>query len=397
MLNHFYGRDSVPIGAYNVATPGAALEVGTVAGQQLPYVGDLVRRFESPIKNSTEVEDAVTVYRRVLAAQADRSVAISSIGIHTNLAALLQSGADEYSRLTGRELVAAKVATLAVMGGTYPSGGGCNLVGGGFWLGPGWDNNSTVNGHNHFVASAASAYVAKHWPTESKIIWSGSEVGSKVQSGGAGFQQRCPAVATARNPCAAAVINYEHGANKGRMSWDPLTTLVAVRGAAAASTRECTDCDGHNVVDPRTGKNTWVRGRKTNQTYLVLRDAKQAGEELNSLLCQPSKLNPLTRLETAATIKTDDGHTSTLSRRNHGTLSSSADVAKVLFFDDEVLSAEGLQGGAALELQIPKKIGRVIVPEYEWEMWELGGCEYAVEILFHIHRLTGVPFAWRGV
>ena len=52
------------------------------------------------------------------------------------------------------------------------------------------------------------------------------------------------------NPCAAAVINYENGPDKSRYSWDPLTTLVAVRGAAAGSTRECTDCNGYNVIDP---------------------------------------------------------------------------------------------------------------------------------------------------
>ena len=72
-----------------------------------------------------------------------------------------------------------------------------------------------------------AGYVAANWPPESKLIWSGVEVGLRVQSGGAGFQ-KC-AVATERNPCAAAMINYEHGPDKSRFSWDPLTTLVAVR------------------------------------------------------------------------------------------------------------------------------------------------------------------------
>ena len=48
-------------------------------------------------------------------------------------------------------------------------------------------------------------------------------------------------------------------------------------------------------------------------------------------------------------------------------------VSKLLFLDDQVLSPPGLHGGAELELQIPEKLGRVITPEYEWEMWELGG------------------------
>ena len=91
--------------------------ITNVQQQPLPYVSELVRRFDAPIKNSTQADDAVAVYRRALAAQPDRSIAISSIGIHTNLAALLKSGPDSHSQLGGRELVAKKVAILAVMGG----------------------------------------------------------------------------------------------------------------------------------------------------------------------------------------------------------------------------------------------------------------------------------------
>eukprot|EP01048_Picozoa_sp_COSAG05_P003679 COSAG05_NODE_176_length_14928_cov_75.109717_11_plen_293_part_00 len=127
-LNHFYGRDVVSVGAYNINTPGATLQ----QQQPLPYVKELVQKFDGPIRNSTQAEDAVAVYRRTLAAQPDRSVAISSIGIHTNLAALLQSAPDFHSPLGGRELVARKVRLLAVMGGRYPKGGlSCNLKGGG--------------------------------------------------------------------------------------------------------------------------------------------------------------------------------------------------------------------------------------------------------------------------
>ena len=57
----------------------------------LSYVTDIVANFPSPIKNSSQVPDGVATYRKVLAAQPDHSVAISSIGIHTNLAGLLKS------------------------------------------------------------------------------------------------------------------------------------------------------------------------------------------------------------------------------------------------------------------------------------------------------------------
>jgi len=271
VLNHYYGRDAVLIGAYDVRTPGATLEME----EPLPYVKELVRQFPSPVKNSSQVEDAVAVYRRVLASQPDRSVTISSIGIHSNLAALLRSGADGHSALSGRELAARKVALLAVMGGEYPTSAGkpeCNLCGG------------SRNRHNDGVASAASSYVAAHWPPESRILWSGFGIGLQVESGGAGFQ-RCRGVHPSTSPVAAAMVSYMGGPGKSRSSWDPLTTLAAVRGAAGVSCTECTDCDGVNTVDQRTGSNVWARGPRSNQTYLVLHDAKRAGAVIDELLC----------------------------------------------------------------------------------------------------------------
>ena len=70
------------------------------------------------------------VYREALASAEDRSVAISSIGLLTNLKALLMSEPDDISPFSGYDLVAQKVKTLAVMGGKYPSSNGgseCNF------------------------------------------------------------------------------------------------------------------------------------------------------------------------------------------------------------------------------------------------------------------------------
>ena len=71
VLNHYYGRDGVPIGAYG----GGDLKGHTSCG----YVADLVEHWPSPIKNSSQARASLDVYRQVLAAQADGSVTISSI------------------------------------------------------------------------------------------------------------------------------------------------------------------------------------------------------------------------------------------------------------------------------------------------------------------------------
>ena len=59
VINHYYGRDDVPVGAYKGGF-GA-----TLPGK---YVKDIVATFPSPIKNYTQVPAAVEVYRSVLCA-----------------------------------------------------------------------------------------------------------------------------------------------------------------------------------------------------------------------------------------------------------------------------------------------------------------------------------------
>lgn len=95
VVNHFYGRDHIPIGAYK----GSGL---TLAGEPpLTFVDSVLKAFPSPIRNASQVPDAVDVYRRVLAASPPRSVTIASVGLLTNLELLLRSGPDAHSPLDG--------------------------------------------------------------------------------------------------------------------------------------------------------------------------------------------------------------------------------------------------------------------------------------------------------
>lgn len=264
----------MPIGAYKGAdlSPNAPF---------LSYITDLVDNWPSPIKNTSQLPNAVDVYRRALAAQSDHSVAISSIGLLTNLAALLMSSPDQHSLLSGPELVARKVKILVVMGGEYPSSGahpaGCNFCGCVF----GDEASATA-------ASAASSYVFSNMPPEVKVVLSGASLGRQVQTGGV-----LSACAPTHNPCRQAYIDYEGAPGKSRYSWDLLTTLVAVRGARGASCLECTDCDGVNWVNGTTGANSWVYGMPSNQSFLVLKDAMAAAATIDSLLCQPPRPTPM--------------------------------------------------------------------------------------------------------
>ena len=114
VIQHWYGRDYVPIG---VLAPDARTDI-----HAHEYVYHLLKHWSSPVKSAAGLPRAVDLYRRVLGAARDGSVAIASVGVLTNLAQLLRSQPDQHSSLTGEELLRRKVHTLTIMGGRYPFG-----------------------------------------------------------------------------------------------------------------------------------------------------------------------------------------------------------------------------------------------------------------------------------
>ena len=73
--------------------------------------------YKRSIKDYSKLLSAVKLYRKLLAKAEDASVTIVSVGFSTNLALLLDTKADEYSPLTGKELVAQTVKRLVTMAG----------------------------------------------------------------------------------------------------------------------------------------------------------------------------------------------------------------------------------------------------------------------------------------
>ena len=116
MLGTWYGYPDIPIG---IVRDGVTFEPGSPF---LDAVTGLCNEDGSAIfaRSHTDYEqlpDAHILYRKILAQQPDNSVVIASVGFSTNLARLLDTSADEYSPLTGKELVARKVRLLSAMAG----------------------------------------------------------------------------------------------------------------------------------------------------------------------------------------------------------------------------------------------------------------------------------------
>jgi hypothetical protein len=177
MLLH-EGKDDVPIGRSSVDIPDTS-----------PYWSLMARHDDG----KGEVMDAVKLYRKILA-ESKRRVDIITTGYVTNIELLLKSEPDEYSPLTGEELIKQKCGQLYIVGGVFPEG---------------YDNN-------FFFAKPARAaidYVNRNWPYP--IVYFLAQVGGPMICG-AGLQ-----AIDRENKDIVSQALTAFGTSTGRYAWDP--------------------------------------------------------------------------------------------------------------------------------------------------------------------------------
>lgn len=221
IFNTYFGRPGLPIGV----PKGKALELKDVQH----WTDTLLIKYPHSIKNNDEVPDAIAVYRKVLASQPDKSVTIVTVGFLTNLANLLQSPPDEYSRLRGKELVRKKVKQLVCMAGRFPAGSEFNV------------NRD----------APASQVAFNTWPTP---VWlSGFEIGQKIKVGLPLINNESIKNSPVKEVFRICIPLAEED-SAGRMSWDETAVLVAVKGYKPWYRLE----KGKMIVRD-DGSNTWVK------------------------------------------------------------------------------------------------------------------------------------------
>lgn len=199
VINTYFGRSEIPIGV----PKGESVEMKDRQG----WSEYIVSHYPHNIKSNDDVPGSVEVYRKILSQQPDRSVTIVTVGFLTNLAKLLQTKPDQYSKLNGLELVRHKVKRLVSMAGKYPSGKEFNIL--------------------KDISSAQ--IVAKQWPTD--IVFSGYEIGKKILTGIPLIHNEDITNSPVKDVFRISINKSEEDKN-GRKSWDETAVLVAVRGAA---------------------------------------------------------------------------------------------------------------------------------------------------------------------
>ncbi len=197
-------------------------------------------------------QDAVALYRTLLARQPDHSVTIVTIGHLTNLKNLLRSGADEYSVLDGKELVGKKVKLLVCMGGEYPAG----------------------REWNFYQDAGSSRYVVDQWPT--RIVFAGFGLGRNIITG------TLLAQLPADNPVRLSYLL--HNDFQGRPSWDQLAVLYAAGRADENAQRFVLSKPGINTIK-KDGSNAWKAHPGGSHFYLSLgQPAQRVAETIDNLM-----------------------------------------------------------------------------------------------------------------
>ncbi len=202
-INTYYGRPDIPTGRnpnpehYPVATP---------YWRDVPHFVEVMAQFPNDTDRDA-LTPAVDVYRETLAAQPDGSVTVVSLGFMQNLADLMDSAPDEYSELSGMDLIRQKVAKLVVMAGFYPGHRGELYLAGG-----------------RDMDAQAARQVVGGWPTLTVFSPGNENVCDGIRNGDTLSEETPPT-----NPVRRGYELF-NGPGVGRTSWDLCVTLYAVRG-----------------------------------------------------------------------------------------------------------------------------------------------------------------------
>ncbi len=204
-VNTFYGRPDIPIGVTNNAQRRESKYLRLVLEKEQGRF-----RYPHDVCSNARLPDAVSLLRKILACSDDRSVVLVQVGLAANLADLLDSKADRFSPLSGVDLVRRKVRMVSVMAGNF----------------------KPINGNNHYLEANvvngidAMQRLAKNWPEQVPIIWSGFEIGIAVRyprkSIAKDFLYR-------RHHVVREAYLLHSGPNHDRPCWDLTSVLYAVR------------------------------------------------------------------------------------------------------------------------------------------------------------------------
>jgi len=252
VFNTYFNRPDIPIGVPSQK----ASEL-----RDVQHWSDSVRKnYPHSIRGNSEAQDAVELYRKILAGQPDTSVTIITVGFLTNISNLLQSSPDKYSPLNGKDLVDKKVKKLVSMAGKFPEGSEFN-----------------VN-----IDPKASQYVFENF--NRPVVLSGFEIGEKIKTGIPLISDSSITNSPVKDVFRISIPMAKED-SAGRMSWDETAVLVGVKGHEPYYTLN----EGMITVNAE-GYNKWDSSNKKHSRLVEKSRPSEVQDLINRLIMhQPVK------------------------------------------------------------------------------------------------------------
>jgi len=271
IYNQIYGNE-IPIAGYNPESSDVDFDEG------------LIKKYDEAIKEHTNADEnktiyekygngktlrsngvtgTVTLYRKLLSEAEDNSIVIYAAGQLFNFPPLLKSGSDQYSPLSGKELLKAKLRKVVIMGGRFPESKTIGNPIGAEW-------NWWAFGSKNITKMTMNALVETGKP----IIYVGFEVGVQVHVGMEMIKRLGREHPTTeafylskatRNPT-KNTINESSFLTSENPAFDEIGLFVAVEGGIG---------EFFNTIQGRVeinehGGNSWVRDEQGNESYITL-------------------------------------------------------------------------------------------------------------------------------
>lgn len=207
-INRFFGRSELPVGTFHPED-----RIGSKWHDV--YAGAITSQFAHRFPKGYDYPGTLEVLRKALANAEDGSVTVLATGSLYSLSRLLESSGDQFSPLSGVELVRRKVNRAVIMGGRFHQQWPEPIV-----LADGY----VVNEEFNIVCDVPAAQtVCRLWPAD--LIFCSYEIGLPIHTG-----VRMQTQGRAENPVHAAYCAWAgNSGSVGRESWDLTTALYAVR------------------------------------------------------------------------------------------------------------------------------------------------------------------------
>lgn len=245
-LNTWYGRPDVPVGAIR----------GRAPFERDLFMASIVAEYPHDLAEA-QAPEVVGLYRKILAAQPDRSVTLIAVGPVTNISALLDSAPDEHSELSGVELVRRKVKFYSAAGngdGKLPHG---------------------KPGFNYHMDMASARNELAKFPADVPM----------VQAGGTGWNLRigsCYWNAVPQHLVRKSFERYFKGErDMDRPTWDQLRVLYACR---PASREKFEVSAGGELGFDADGLLRWTPEPKRGRAYAYVKDLEAVRAEITELM-----------------------------------------------------------------------------------------------------------------